>query len=109
VPKLGDLAEIFRSKNADPFISTIDIFFSDRAIYDRIKRLDVLSKARVAEAYRMPVAAVCGIHYIDGVAAIKVSILKYSGGKYLASGDPENPDTYGAQQHVPLLFIDIPA
>jgi uncharacterized protein DUF4387 len=105
---LSELATVFRSKNADPFMTTIDIYFPTPLEYNRVKVSGVLTKARVAEAYSMPEAAVYGIYHIDSLHAIKVTIFKYSDGIFIGQGDPQLRDMFGAQQHIPLLDIEIP-
>jgi uncharacterized protein DUF4387 len=105
---LSDMASIFRSKNADPFLTTIDIFFKTPAEYERVKASGVLTTPTIAGAYSMPEAAVFGIYFIDSLQAVKVSIFKYADGKFIGQGDPELRDMFGAQQHVPLLNIAVP-
>ncbi|MFX1589594.1 MAG: DUF4387 family protein [Promethearchaeota archaeon] len=35
---LVDLAKVIRSKNAGPFMTTIDIFFDERENYEKVKK-----------------------------------------------------------------------
>jgi hypothetical protein len=105
---LSDLASVFRSKNAEPFLTTIDIYFPGPTEYERVKLAGVLTPQTVAAAYRMPPEAVHGIHFVDPIHTIKVSIYKYADGQFLGQGDPEMSDMYGAQQHIPLLDIRVP-
>jgi Domain of unknown function (DUF4387) len=56
----------------------------------------------------MPPEAMIGVYFIDNIRAIKVSFFKTAKGKYIASGDLEDLDLVGAQQHIPLLRIAIP-
>lgn len=105
--KLGELAKV-RSKNAGPFITTFDIFFSDAQSYNKVKELGFVTKERIAKLYRIPTEAVYGINFIDGVMTIKVSVYKYGKKGYMSSGDPQNPDHFGAQQYIPLMSLEIP-
>lgn len=41
--KLRDLAMLIRSKNAGPFMLTIDIMFSEAAAYERVRDAGVIS------------------------------------------------------------------
>ncbi|MEX2194335.1 MAG: DUF4387 domain-containing protein [Thermoleophilaceae bacterium] len=104
--KLSELATVVRSKNAEPYLTTIDIYFPDDESYARVRDSGALTAESVAETYNIPEEAVYGIYFVDGVNAAKVTLFKYNGG-YLGLGDPELGDIFGAQQHVPLLDMDI--
>ena len=106
--KLRDVATTLRSKNADPFVTTCDIFIPARDQFEKLKNSEILSRDRIAEAYELPEEAILGIYFIDSIQAIKVSFYKMGGGKYIASGDLEDMDVLGAQQHVPLAELDLP-
>lgn len=101
--ELQDLARVFRSKNAGPFITTIDIFLSEAKHFYRVTRSGVLTAEHVAQLYNVPPSYVLGIYYYEPVYAIKVSIIKT-----IPSSDVFCPDVMGAQQHVPLLHVRIP-
>lgn len=105
---LADITSVLRSKNADPFITTCDLFFVDEPSYREIKDSGLLAEASIAEIYRIPREAVIGVFWLDPILAVKISFYKYHAGRYFASGDPEDLDVLGAQQHVPLrgLVID---
>ncbi|MEA2683697.1 MAG: hypothetical protein QOK05_2025 [Chloroflexota bacterium] len=106
---LLDISEVLRSKNADPFITTCDIFVRSAEDYAWLKRSGLLTAETVAELYRMPFEAVIGVFFVDGIQAVKVSFFKTAGGRYIASGDLEDVDATGSQQHVPLLRIEVPS
>src|SRR5260370_41298873 len=108
MPELRDIATTFRSKNADPFITTCDIFIRDEKDYEWLKRSGLLDSDKVAGLYRMPREAMIGVYFIDNIRAVKVSFFKTAMGKYIASGDLEDIDLVGAQQHIPLLRLEIP-
>jgi hypothetical protein len=105
--KLQDIAAVVRSKNADPFITTCDIFVREKADYDALKSADVLRPELIASAYGITADEVLGVFYVDEICAVKVSLLKSSRGAHTASGDLEVADLLGAQQHVPLLSLPI--
>ena len=71
--KLGDLATLVRSKNAGPFYLTFDVMFDDPAVYERVKKADVLSRAFVADRYGLSENEVM-FFYVDNALAIKASI-----------------------------------
>jgi hypothetical protein len=109
MPELREIATTLRSKNADPFITTCDIFIREASDYQWLKRSQLLSRPRVADLYRMPEKAVIGIYFVDNIQAVKISFFKTYKGRYIASGDLEDLDLVGAQQHIPLLRMEIPA
>jgi hypothetical protein len=105
--KLSEIAGIVRSKNAEPFLTTIDIYFSGAEPYERVKRSGALTPERVAEVYKIPVEAVYGVYFVDAVHAAKVSLYKYNNGEFRGLGDPDVGDIYGAQVYVPLLDLEV--
>lgn len=76
-------------------------------MYRALKETGQLTPERVARANDLPVSAVLGIYFIDHIQAVKVSFLKYANGKYIASGDLEDDDVLGMQQHVPIADLEI--
>ena len=109
MPELKDIAATLRSKNADPFITTCDVFIRDASDYQWLKQSNMLSREAVAELYAMPLEAVVGIYFVDNIQAVKISFFKTAKGAFVASGDLEDLDLVGAQQHIPLLRMEIPA
>lgn len=100
--KLGDLAQLIRSKNAGAFMLTFDVMFHEEAVYRRVLAAGVLTKASFARLYRMPEDEVLFFTH-DAARAIKISIPRP-----YTQGDPEDGDTYGGQQHAPLVDIEVP-
>jgi hypothetical protein len=98
------LAKVIRSKNAGPFELTFDIMFDDAAVYERVKRSGVINAKRIAEAYRVRVDDVLVCRPYDPAVAFKITIRRP-----VSSGDIEDRDVYGCQQHVPLTQIEVPA
>ena len=100
--RLGDLAEILRSKNCSPYALTLDVFFRSDAIYQRVKEHDIVSRALVRRVYGIGDDQILGIVYFDAVRAVKVTIARP-----VSSGAVGDTDVYGAQQHVPLLNAEV--
>ena len=100
---LADLAKVIRSKNAGPFELTFDIMFDDPAIYERVKAASVITREHVATAYRIPLGDVLVCRAYDPAVAFKITIRRP-----VSSGDIEDRDIYGCQQHVPLTAIELP-
>lgn len=99
---LGELASVVRSKNAGALYYTLDVMFSDARTYHKVVESDVLNPSRIAGLYRVSANAVQVFNY-DVAYAIKITIPRN-----VPSGDPTDSDVYGAQQHAPLLGIEIP-
>jgi hypothetical protein len=99
--RLADLARVLRSKNAGALYFTLDVMFEDRATYERVRDSGVLSPERIASLYRVSHNAVAIIPY-DVAYAIKITVPRP-----VPSGDPADSDVYGAQQHAPLLDLEI--
>jgi hypothetical protein len=53
--KLGELARLIRSKNAGPFVLTIDVMFDKEEDFERVRRSGVLTADTIAKIYRLPV------------------------------------------------------
>ncbi|MBI4540848.1 MAG: DUF4387 domain-containing protein [Gemmatimonadetes bacterium] len=100
--KLADLAAVLRSKNAGPFLITLDLLFDRPEHYRRVVTSGVLSPDSLAPLYRVPAQAIQVIPF-DVALAIKVTIPRPH-----SAGSPEDTDVYGAQQHAPLLQLEIP-
>lgn len=100
--KLKDIAKVIRSKNAGPFCVTFDIMFTDQTTYEKVKKSGAISAATVARLYDVPVEKVQFFEY-DPAWSFKASIPRP-----VFSGDIGDSDIYGAQQHAPLLDIEVP-
>ena len=101
--KLTELARVIRSKNAGPFELTFDIMFKDPETYERVKQSGVFSRELFAELYRIPVEKVLNFCFFDQAYAIKATVARP-----ISSGTAGDSDVFGAQQHAPLLEIDVP-
>ena len=100
--RLRDIAQICKSKNAGPFMLTIDVLFEDPAVYARVKATGVLSAALFARLYSVADEDVLFTPY-DAALAFKATLPRL-----VPAGDFGDTDVYGAQQHAPLLDVDIP-
>ena len=45
---LGEMADICRSKNAGPFLLTVDFLFRDKAKYEAVKNSNTLQSEEIA-------------------------------------------------------------
>lgn len=98
---LRDLATVIRSKNAGPTLLTLDLFFRDETGYARAAASPALTVAAVAGLYGQPSAAV------QRYALPQIQALKFTLPRRVCAGAPGDGDVYGAQQHGPLLAVEV--
>jgi len=103
VKRLADLAKTVRSKNAGVDKITFDVIFTNRAIYDHVRKSGVLSPAAIAKLYGIPLSRISDFVEYDPACAIKFTFYRLS-----PSGSAGDPDIFGAQQYAPLLDIEVP-
>lgn len=100
--RLRDVATFIRSKNAGPFVITIDVFFADDEQARRVLDAGVLGAEVVAGLYGVPATEVVVLH-MPPAAAVKISLPRP-----LPAGDVGDRDVAGGQQFVPLLDLEVP-
>ena len=100
--RLGDLARLLRSKNAGPFILTIDVLFPDGAAFDQAVRSGVLHPDRVAKAYGVDRSQIRYFELRD-VLAVKISFPRPE-----PSGSVGDSDIYGCQYMARLAELEVP-
>lgn len=99
--KLYELAKLIRSKNAGPFVVTLDILFPDHETYQAVLESGALDTAKIAalygtdeknmQRYELPLA----------------NAVKFSVPRKAPSGDFLDEDLYGCQMHRPLVMLDV--
>jgi hypothetical protein len=99
--KLHELASLVRSKNAGPFLLTIDVLFDNQASYARVRDGGRINASTVAAIYNIPEANIRVFDY-DAGRAIKVTFPRP-----LVSGTPGDPDVTGGQQYAPLTQLEV--
>ena len=99
---IKDIAKVCKSKNAGPFDLTIDVVFDDDAMFERVRATGVLCPALFAQLYDVAEADVLFTPYPAG-RAFKATLPRL-----VPAGEIGDTDVYGAQQHAPLLDVDIP-
>jgi hypothetical protein len=93
-----DRAKVLRSKNAGPFVITLDVIFGREADFEAVR--SVINPALLAEAYAVPVRDVVGIDFVPQLYAMKASFRRR-----LPCGHPGDPDCYGMNQEQPLARL----
>ncbi|MFC7399098.1 DUF4387 domain-containing protein [Chelatococcus sp. GCM10030263] len=98
---LSAYAHTLRSKNAGAFVLTIDVMLKSEADYQRVVQSPEMSPATIAALYKVRPEDVSVIAYPQ-VRAIKITMPRIHG-----SGDLGDSDVYGAQQHAPLMMLEL--
>jgi Domain of unknown function (DUF4387)/Acyclic terpene utilisation family protein AtuA len=101
---MQSLAKIIRSKNSGPFELTLDILFDDREVYDRVVKADVLNRDTIKRLYRLKEEDIVVLMYFEPALAWKCTFKRP-----WSQGSVGERDTFGSQQHAPLLDIIVPA
>lgn len=108
MPKISliELCKVIRSKNAGPFELTLDLIFKNTEDYEKVKEIQGINPGLISRLYRVPEKDVLSLVYFDPARAIKATIKRPYG-----AGSLGETDVYGAQQHAPLLGVelDLPA
>ena len=100
--RLKDLCSVLRSKNAGPFLITLDMIFKDRYAYDAVARDRLITRELIAERYGFEPEDVVVVEYIDALCAVKATYKRR-----FAAGSPGDSDCFGMNQEGPLLDIEI--
>ena len=88
---------LIRSKNAGPFMITIDLFFEDHAAYQALRSLEEFSADSIATLYGVDADRV-EIHDVPSIDALKISLPRR-----IPGGTPGDTDVTGGQQYGPLV------
>ena len=100
--KLIDIASVIRSKNSGPYELTFDVIFKDFETYGKMKAAQAVSKEKFCALYGIPETDVFHLVYFDPAKAVKITIRRP-----IPSGALGETDVYGAQQHAPLMGMEI--
>lgn len=101
--RLKDYAKIIRSKNSGPFEITFDIIFATRERYETFKNSGVLTRELVAGLYNLTPDKVLTLESYDAANAFKITLPRPR-----PQGSIGETDMHCAQQHAPLLDIEVP-
>ncbi|MCE5169819.1 DUF4387 domain-containing protein [Paenibacillus profundus] len=100
--KLYDAAAVFRSKNSGPFAITVDVLFTDSLFYYKMKHSGQINKEVVSKLYNVEPELITHIVFFDQALGFKITFArKVSSGTFL------DRDVYGAQQHAPLMELEV--
>ncbi|WP_353894238.1 DUF4387 domain-containing protein [Proteinivorax hydrogeniformans] len=100
---ITELTTVIRSKNAGPYELTFDLIFKTEEIFNYVVENKFITEELIAKLYGIDVEKVISVVPYSPSKAIKATIVRP-----IAAGDVGETDVYGAQQHGPLLNIEIP-
>lgn len=100
--KLKDVAKIIRSKNSGPFELTLDVIFADDEMFETASKAGIITKEKIASVYGIDADTVLDIIEYPVARAIKATLIRP-----LPSGNLGERDVYGAQQHAPLMEMEV--
>lgn len=100
---LYNLAKVLRSKNSGPFEVTFDIIFDKKENYEIVKKSGVITHELICKLYSVSRENISHIVFYDPALALKITMKRP-----VDSGSIGDTDVYGAQQHAPLIDIQIP-
>jgi len=100
--KMKEIASVIRSKNSGPYELTMDLMFPNDEVFEKVVASNVINRERIAEIYQLKAEEVLSIVVFPKARAIKATIVRP-----MASGALGERDVYGAQQHAPLMDLDV--
>jgi hypothetical protein len=100
--QLWEVTKLIRSKNSGPFELTFDVIFKDRESYEKVRDAKLINTEWFARTYQLTPEVVAIINY-DAANAIKITIPRPA-----ISGDIDDTDVFGGQQHGPLVELELP-
>lgn len=100
--KLYDAAAVMRSKNSGPFEITVDVLFNEPTVYDKVKNSGLINKQLISELYKISEEDIMHLVFFDQALGFKITFVRK-----VSSGTVLDRDVYGAQQHAPLMGLEI--
>ena len=99
--RLDSIATVIRSKNAGPCLLTLDLMLPDAATFAYVAERIGQLRRQVAQRYARSENEVAVFAFAPALA-VKITLPRD-----VVSGDVGDRDVYGAQQHAPLLDIEL--
>lgn len=100
---LKDLAQVIRSKNAGPYEITFDVLFTDPAVFAAVRESKALTRTGIAALYHVEDSQITYCDFFEPALAFKFTLIREGD-----QGGVGERDTFGAQQHAPLLDLPVP-
>lgn len=99
---LGEYSKVLRSKNSGPFEITLDVLFSKSNDYFHVKHSNKITGDAICRLYRLKAEQLKHIVFFDQALGFKITFFRSH-----SSGSVFDRDVYGAQQHAPLMNLEI--
>ncbi|WP_099353137.1 DUF4387 domain-containing protein [Fredinandcohnia onubensis] len=99
---LYELTKLIRSKNAGPFMLTIDILFETEDALRKVISSNILNPSLIANIYSIQK------EQVQSFLCWEARAIKFSFPRQVVAGDFEDSDVFGGQYHAPLVDIEIP-
>lgn len=99
--RLDSIAKVIRSKNAGPCLLTLDVMLPDETTFTYVVERVSSLRRQVARRYGRSENEVAVLPFAPALA-VKITLPRD-----VVSGDIGDRDVYGAQQHAPLLDIEL--
>lgn len=99
--RLWMITDLIRSKNAGPFMLTIDLMFKEERHYAWARRSRLAEPSFYADLYGVDAADI-GVFRQDVAHALKISMPRP-----VPSGSTADRDVYGGQFHSPLVMLEV--
>jgi hypothetical protein len=100
---ITSLATLVRSKNAGPFVISLDFVFPDRETFVRVRDSGAVSRQSIALLYGLSPERVSDVIEYPAANALKVNIARRT-----AAGGLGERDLYGSQQGALLDRLLVP-
>jgi hypothetical protein len=99
--RLDAIAKVIRSKNAGPCLLTLDVMLPDEATFAYVSARVGALRQQVAQRYGRSENEVAVLPFAPALA-VKITLPRD-----IVSGGIGDRDVYGAQQHAPLLDLEL--
>lgn len=101
MPKLEDVCHQIRSKNAGPFWISVDLFFRDRAAFDRYAGVKELKPENLGPLFGVRPDQV-GCYPVPDLAVLKISYPRRD-----PQGGMIERDLHGGQQYIRIVDLEL--
>ena len=101
MPKLEDVCHQIRSKNAGPFWISVDLFFRDRAEFDRYAGVKELQPENLGPLFGVRPDQV-GCYPVPDLAVLKISYPRRD-----PQGGMIERDLHGGQQYIRIVDLEL--
>jgi hypothetical protein len=105
-PRISDLAAVVRSKNSGPYEITLDILFDDATLWKHVRDSNVLTPDVMKKLYHLAEDDILTCMFFEPALGWKCTFKRPTN---QLQGSVGERDTFGTQQHAPLLDIEVPA